>query len=75
MNLTSIVIFLKAFNNNLLNNITKYSNIYEEVINSLLKNKFISNKDLKKTEILKNIILRKKFMLNNNKINNKPFNA
>ena len=63
------------YNNNLLNNITNYSNIYEEVINSLIKNKYISKKDLKKTKILKKIILRKKFMLNNNKISSKPLNV
>jgi glycosyltransferase involved in cell wall biosynthesis len=45
------------YNNNLLNNITNYSNIYEEIINSLLNNKFISKKDLKKIKILKKIIL------------------
>ena len=47
-------------NYNMLNNIKNYSNIYEEVINSLLNNKFIIKKDLKKVKILKNIILLRK---------------
>ena len=56
------------YNNNILNKITNYSNIYEEVINSLINNKFISKKDLRKVKILKKIILKRKFILNNNKI-------
>ena len=30
------------YDNNLLNNITNYSNTYEEIINSLINNKFIT---------------------------------
>ena len=46
--------------NNLLYNITNYSNIYEEVINSLMNSKYITEKVLEKAKILKKIILMKK---------------
>ena len=53
------------YNNNLFYNITYYSNIYEEVINSLINNKFITEKILEKAKNLKKIILikKKKFFL------------
>ena len=46
--------------NNLLYNITNYSNIYEEVINSLINSRYITEKVLEKAKILKKIILMKK---------------
>ena len=56
--------FLKEYiyDNNILYNIINYSNIYEEVINSLINNEFISPNDLEKLKILKNIILTKKII-------------
>ena len=53
--------------NNLLYNITNYSNIYEEVINSLINSKYITEKVLEKAKILKKIIIKflNKFLINN----------
>ena len=53
------------YDNNLLNKITNYSNIYEEVINSLINSKYITEKDLEKVKFLKKLFLIKKKKLYN----------
>jgi glycosyltransferase involved in cell wall biosynthesis len=54
---------------NLLNHITNYSKIYEEVINSLMNNRFISHKDLEKTKNFKKKILNISYHCNKNHLN------
>ena len=54
---------------NLLNHITNYSKIYEEVINSLMNNRFISHKDFEKTKNFKKKILNISYHYNKNHLN------